>query len=93
MNLTSTELTTVGMILGGGVLYHLCQKMTPATLDPFLSLCISFGLASLTCLIIAVAHGGANTEQLHRLNWACVGLGASVVLIESGYLIGYRFGL
>jgi len=93
MNLSTTELTTVSMIIGGGVLYHLCQKASPATVDPFLSLCVSFGLASLTCLAISATHHGVTSEQVHRLNWACVGLAASVVLIESGYLIGYRFGL
>jgi hypothetical protein len=93
MNLSSSEIISVSMIIGGGVLYHLCQKATPATLDPFLALFISFGLASLTCLGIAASRHGITSEQLHRLNWASVGLAASVVAIESGYLLGYRFGL
>jgi hypothetical protein len=42
MNLSSAEIISVVMIIGGGVLYHLCQKATPATLDPFLALCVSF---------------------------------------------------
>lgn len=93
MNLTSSELITVSMIISGGVLYHLCQKATPATLDPFLSLFISFGLASITCLCIAVSRHGVSTEQFHRLSWAAVLLALSLVMIESGYLIGYRAGL
>ncbi|ABF40148.1 hypothetical protein Acid345_1145 [Candidatus Koribacter versatilis Ellin345] len=93
MNLSTSEIITVGMIIGGGVLYHLCQKATPSTLDPFLALFISFGLASLTCLCIAASHHSVSLEQLHRLNWVSVGLAASLVAIESGYLIGYRYGL
>ncbi len=93
MNLSTSEIISVSMILGGGVLYHLCQKATPATLDPFLALFVSFGLASLTCLAIAASHRGVSSEQVHRLSWASVGLAVSVVAIESGYLLGYRYGL
>jgi drug/metabolite transporter (DMT)-like permease len=81
------------LIIGGGVLYHLAQKATPATVDPFLSLAISFGLASLTCLGLLAVRGGFSGAQLHRANWTAIALGLSVVMIESGYLIGYRTGL
>jgi drug/metabolite transporter (DMT)-like permease len=81
------------LIIGGGVLYHVAQKATPATVDPFLALCISFGLASLTCLGLYVARTGFSAAQFHRVNWTSIALGMSVVMIESGYLIGYRAGL
>jgi drug/metabolite transporter (DMT)-like permease len=81
------------LIIGGGVLYHVAQKATPATVDPFLALCISFGLASLTCLALYVARTGFSAAQFHRVNWTSIALGVSVVMIESGYLIGYRAGL
>jgi drug/metabolite transporter (DMT)-like permease len=81
------------LIIGGGVLYHVVQKATPATVDPFLSLAISFGLASLICLGLFAARTGFAAVQLHRVNWTSIALGLSVVMIESGYLIGYRAGL
>jgi drug/metabolite transporter (DMT)-like permease len=93
MNLNSTELIPVVMIIGGGVLYHVCQKATPAALDPFLALGISFGLASLTCVAFFVGKHGLATPELHRVNWTSIALGVALVLIESGYLIGYRAGL
>jgi drug/metabolite transporter (DMT)-like permease len=93
MNLTTSEVISVCMILTGGVLYHLCQKATPATLDPFLALCISFGLASLTCLVIAFTRNDVSMQQLHRVNWSSILLAISLVGIESGYLLGYRYGL
>jgi drug/metabolite transporter (DMT)-like permease len=81
------------MIVGGGVLYHISQKATPAAVDPFLALCISFGLASLTCLGLFIARQGISPAQLHKVSWTSIALALSLVAIESGYLIGYRAGL
>ena len=81
------------MILVGGILYHVSQKSTPATVDPFLALCISFGLASLACLGLFAARDGFSSTQIHRVSWTSVVLALALVLIESGYLVGYRAGL
>jgi drug/metabolite transporter (DMT)-like permease len=93
MTLNSMEVIPVIMILGGGVLYHVCQKATPAGVDPFLALGISFGLASLGCLGLFVGKQGLATPQWHRVNWTSLALAVALMLIESGYLIGYRAGL
>ncbi|SRR6266567_2405861 len=92
MNLNSTVVIPVIMIIGGGVLYHVSQKATPVRLDPFLALGISFGLASLGCLGLFVSKHLA-TPELHRVNWTSIALAVALMLIESGYLIGYRAGL
>jgi drug/metabolite transporter (DMT)-like permease len=81
------------MIVGGGVLYHVSQKATPAAVDPFLALFISFGLASLACLGLFIARQGFSAAQMHRVSWTSIALAISLVAIESGYLIGYRAGL
>ena len=66
------------MIVGGGVLYHVSQKATPAAVDPFLALWISFGLASLACLGIFIARQGFSATQLHRVNWTSIALSCSL---------------
>lgn len=81
------------MIVAGGVLYHVSQKATPANLNPFLTLAISFGLASLACLAIVLARQDFSISQLQRVSWTSVALACALVAIESGYLIGYRAGL
>jgi drug/metabolite transporter (DMT)-like permease len=93
MQMNSMEIMPLIMIIGGGVLYHVCQKATPTTLDPFLALCISFGLASLACLGLFATREGLSATQLHRVNWTSIALALALVTIESGYLIGYRAGL
>jgi hypothetical protein len=91
--MNNMEILPLIMIIGGGVLYHVCQKATPTTVDPFLALCISFGLASLICLGLFVARDGVAAAQFRRVNWTSVALAVALVAIESGYLIGYRAGL
>ena len=81
------------MIVGGSVIYHVSQKSTPAAVNPFLALCISFALASLACLGLYAAREGLSIGQLHRVNWTTFALALALVAIESGYLIGYRAGL
>jgi len=93
MHPKSLEPVTLLMIIGGGVLYHLSQKATPAGLNPFLALAVSFGLASLGCLVLFAGNRAGAAPGLSALNWTSFGLAAAVVLIESGYLIGYRAGL
>jgi len=93
MSAKSMEVIPLIMIIGGGVLYHVCQKATPAGLHPFLALGISFGLASLACLVLFVGNQGLGAAGLQRVNWTSIALAAALILIESGYLIGYRAGL
>jgi drug/metabolite transporter (DMT)-like permease len=93
MEANSLAILPLLMIIGGGVLYHVSQKATPTAVDPFLALCISFGLASLACFAIFIARQGFSGTQFHRVNWTSIALGCSLVAIESGYLIGYRAGL
>jgi drug/metabolite transporter (DMT)-like permease len=93
MQIDTNELLPLLMIIVGGVLYHLSQKSTPVAVDPFLTLCISFGLASCTCLGLYISRGKFSAAQFHRLNWTSLALATALVMIESGYLTGYRAGL
>jgi drug/metabolite transporter (DMT)-like permease len=93
VNPKSVEVVPLIMIIGGGVLYHVCQKATPVGVSPFLALAISFGLASLGCLALFVGNHGFTTTAPHSVSWTSVALAGALILIESGYLIGYRGGL
>lgn len=93
MTLSMSEAIPVMIIISGGVLYHVAQKSTPRGVDPFLTLFLSFGLAALACLAIATTRGHAAGSQFRSINWTAFALAASLVGIESGYLIGYRNGL
>ncbi len=78
----------------GNLLYHLAQKLTPAQVNPFLALAVSFGTASVGCaLIYAATAGTAWRADASLLTWTSVALGVSVIVIESGFLLAYRSGM
>ena len=93
MNLPMNEAIPVFMIIAGGVLYHVAQKATPGVVDPFLTLFLSFSLAAMAALFLSFSRGQASLTQFRNINWTSIALAASLIAIESGYLIGYRAGL
>lgn len=76
------------------VFYHLCQKATPLSINPMVSLFISYITSAILCLALFpfFSKGAALSEQLHRLNWASFALGAAILGIEVGFLYAYRAG-
>ena len=92
MSSSVSGLVPIAMIVIGGVLYHVSQKSTPRGVEPFFSLAVSFGLATVACLLIFFFRGGPAGEQMKQVNWTAYALALSLVGIESGYLIAYRAG-
>lgn len=77
----------------GNLLYHSSQRLTPAAASPFLSLGVSFGVASALCFLFYKATApGAFFSDIRVLSWTSLGLGFSVVIIESSFLMAYRLG-
>ena len=92
MSASVSGLVPIAMIVIGGVLYHVSQKSTPRGVEPFFSLAVSFGLATVACLLVFFFRGGSGAEQMKQVNWTAYALALSLVGIESGYLIAYRAG-
>ncbi len=78
----------------GPVLYHVIQKVTPATVDPFVSLSVSYITALMICIIGLIVHPPAQglRQSFRQLNWTSLLLGVSIILIEIGYMMLYRSG-
>ena len=78
--------TTVG--------YHLVMKLTPAAVNPFLSLAASYTLGAavfLACYALA-PDAPPLREALKPLNWTVFGLVVAVVGLDVGFLMLYRTG-
>jgi hypothetical protein len=77
----------------GNILYHSAQRLTPQAANPFLSVGLSFSTAAVLCFILYKATAaGPLAGDLAVLSWTTVGLGVAVVLIETSFLVAYRWG-
>lgn len=82
------------LIVTANVFYNICTKSTPATVNPFLSLLITYLVAALLTFILMITNGldEGLVDSLKRLNWTSFALGISVVALEFGYISAYRAG-
>jgi uncharacterized membrane protein len=76
------------------VAYHLVLKLTPAGVNPLLSLLVTYSLVTvLFGAILIVAPGGFEWRQeLRHLNWTAVALAVAIVGLDLGFLFLYRSG-
>jgi len=84
--LSLTILCTVG--------YHLVLKVTPAGVNPLLSLLVTYSLVTLLFGVILVfTPGGFEWRQeLRQLNWTALALAVVIVGLDLGFLFLYRSG-
>lgn len=85
------------LVVVSSICYHICQKSTPASLNPMIALIITY----LTAFVVSVlsyfvfvpkSNVVGLLEALKHANWASVLLGCAVVVLELGFLLAYRSG-
>ena len=82
------------LIVLSNVFYHICSKETPAAINPFASLTVTYAvglLASLLLFFITGKGSGLLAEYRH-VNWAVIVFGLSIVGLEAGYIAMYKAG-
>jgi uncharacterized membrane protein len=74
--------------------YHLVLKLTPAGVNPLLSLLVTYALVTtLFGVILLVSPGGFEWKQEWRqLNWTALALAVVIVGLDLGFLFLYRSG-
>jgi multidrug transporter EmrE-like cation transporter len=87
-------LTWLAVAIVATVAYHLVLKATPAEVNPFLSLAVTYAAVTVLFFAIYVATPGAESLRgaLRPLNWTVLGLAAAIVLLDLGFLMLYRSG-
>lgn len=84
---------SAGLAILASTLYHVFQKSTPADVNPALSLLVTYGTAAVATLGLFIFYPPQNLSQdFAKLNWASYALGLSIVGLELGILLAYRFG-
>lgn len=83
----------IALAVAANLLYHSAQKLTPAAAHPLLTIGLSFATAAALALGgYALTSGQTFAAGLRSLSWTTVGLGVSVLLIETAFLLAYRRG-
>jgi uncharacterized membrane protein len=74
--------------------YHLVLKLTPAGVNPLLSLMVTYALVTvLFGALLAASPGGFEWRQEARqLNWTAIALAVAIVGLDLAFLFLYRSG-
>lgn len=74
--------------------YHLVIKLTPGSVNPLVTLAVTY--AAVTLLFagaaLVVPDGAPLRESLRQVNWTALGLAATIVGLDLGFLLLYRSG-
>jgi len=74
--------------------YHLVLKLTPAGVNPLLSLMVTYALvaAAFGVLLLVSPAGFEWRGELRQLNWTALALAAVIIGLDLGFLFLYRGG-
>ena len=84
----------ISVIVIANVMYHLSQKSIPQTINPIVSIIVSYFVAIIISLIILVFYPSKQVlgDSLKNVNWASIIVGCSIVGVELGFFLAYRSG-
>lgn len=85
---------TIALTVISNVFYHIFLKLTPGSVNPILSLTVTYAVAMLTTLAIYPVYSAqtALLSDLKALNWTSYALGMAIVGLEVGFILAYRLG-
>jgi len=83
-----------GIAIVSSVLYHVFQRAISTTVNPVLSLLVTYTLAFLLSLLLFLFFPLKESvfTSFHQLNWASLALALAIVGLEIGFLLCYRAG-
>ena len=88
------QLAWLSLAIVATVGYHLALKVTPGTVNPFLSLTVTYALCTalfFLCFALAPAAPPLR-EALKLLNWTVLALAVAIACLDVGFLMLYRSG-
>lgn len=85
---------SIVLIVASNILYNICQKSTPESVNPMSSLLVTYLTASIITLITFLLYytDKSLVQSVKELNWTSIALGVAIVGLEFGYLMAYRAG-
>jgi len=74
--------------------YHLVLKLTPAGVNPLLSLLVTYALVTVLfgALLVVTPGGFEWRQETRQLNWTAIALAVAIVGLDLAFLFLYRSG-
>ena len=74
--------------------YHLVLKLTPAGVNPLLSLLVTYALVTVLfgALLVASPGGFEWRQETRQLNWTAIALAVAIVGLDLAFMFIYRSG-
>lgn len=82
------------LVIVSNVVYQLCTKNVPSSVDPFASLTVTYIVGTVLSAVMYYVLGN-NTGiigEVSKMNWSSYALGISVVGLEVGFIYAYKAG-
>lgn len=88
------QLAWLSIAVGCTVAYHVVLKLTPAGVNPLLSLLVTYAFvtAMFGAFLLLAPAGFEWRQELRLLNWTAVALAVAIVGLDLGFLFLYRSG-
>ncbi|WP_369282592.1 EamA family transporter [Oscillibacter sp. GMB15532] len=84
----------IALVVLSNVFYNVCSKETPAEINPFAALTVTYaiGAAFSALMYFALNRGGSLLREYQSINWSSFVLGFAVVGLEAGSIYMYKAG-
>lgn len=82
------------VVVGANTLYNICAKSTPAEINSFASLSLTYAISAVLSLVFFYFTSQQKNilAELSKANWTAFALAFSIVFLEFGYICIYRAG-
>lgn len=84
----------IALVVGANTLYNITAKSTPANVNSFASLAVTYIAASVLSVIMffLTSQNKNLAAELKNVNWTALTFSAAIVALEFGYINIYRVG-
>ena len=82
------------VVVGANTIYNISTKSTPANVNAFASLAMTYVMAALSSVVLFFLTSDSKNllADLAKTNWTAYALGIAIIGLEFGYICIYRAG-
>ena len=82
------------VVVGANTIYNISTKSTPANVNAFASLAMTYVMATLSSVVLFFLTSDSKNllAELAKTNWTAYALGVAIIGLEFGYICIYRAG-